>query len=261
MAALSMFPPCLVLFPSYEVFLRGHQALAVTAICGLWIHLSHRPSPLYIYLWVLASVCAATSGLECVSMLYRNYGRHRGYSRVLIARQNGLVRMTIFTARPWKVKAGQYINICVPSVSFSSLFQSHPFTIASCDGDDGSRVDLLIEPRDGFTRKLYGCAGEYEIEEQDSPPRDGDQTVTRPFGFARRYPHSPQPSDFRLALFSGPHGLTSSAGDYGKVVLIAEDNGIAALMLMLKELIQDFNLSTVRTRHIYVIWQLGVLGM
>lgn len=277
MGALSILPSrlCLALFPWYEVFLRCHHALAITTMYGLWAHLNHRPISVLIYLWVMGSVFVATLAVECLSILYRNYRLHRGCSRALIARQNGLVRMTIFVARPWKVKAGQHINIWIPSIGFRSLFQSHPFTIASCDREESSGIDLLIEPKDGFTRQLYNLAEEYQVEDKEyrveskmdqvkdkeSSPQNADRSAMRPFGFARRYPHNPEPSDFRLILFSGPHGSTLLADDYGKVVLIAEGNGIAAQVLILKELIQGFSLSIVRTRHIYVIWQLEELGM
>lgn len=64
------------------------------------------------------------------------------------------------------------------------------------------------------------------------------------------------PSRFRLAFFSGPHGLPVSVGDYGKVLMIATGFGIIAQLPLLKELIQGFNASMVRTRYVTLAWQL-----
>lgn len=88
-----------------------------------------------------------------------------------------------------------------------------------------------------------------------------DEFEGRPFGFARNYPNQPESSDFRIAFVSGPHGSTASAGDYGKVMMIASGFGIAAQLPLLRELIRGFNRAEVRTRDIHLVWQLQNLGL
>ena len=83
----------------------------------------------------------------------------------------------------------------------------------------------------------------------------------RAFGFARDYPSQPESCDFRIAFVSGPHGSTTPAGEYGKVVMIASGFGIAAQLPLLKELIQGFNCANVRTRNVHLVWQLQDLGL
>ena len=88
-----------------------------------------------------------------------------------------------------------------------------------------------------------------------------DEFERRAFGFAGNYPSQPESSDFRTAFVSGPHGSTTPAGEYGKVVMIASGFGIAAQLPLLKELIQGFNRADVRTRDIHLVWQLQNLGL
>ncbi|KAL2047619.1 hypothetical protein N7G274_000661 [Stereocaulon virgatum] len=193
---------------------------------------------------------------------------HRGCSRALVARQNGAVRMTIFSPHPWKIKAGQHVNIWIPSISLWSFLQSHPFTIASWSEGEKSSLDFLIEPRDGFTRKLFERAPEYQkgnvslrgMEEGREPQSKADDMDKRLFGDARNSQGSSEPAALHLAFFSGPHCSGAPIGDYGKVLMVATGFGIAAQLPFLKELIQGFNRSEVRTRNIHLVWQLNDLG-
>ena len=54
------------------------------------------------------------------------------------------------------------MNVWIPSISFWSFLQSHPFPIASWEAKDGvTSLDLLVDPRNGLTQKLYTCAEYY----------------------------------------------------------------------------------------------------
>ena len=206
--------------------------------------------------------------MQCFTVLYRNFSFRHGCSRALIARQNGAVRMTILPPRPWKVKAGQHVNVWIPSISFWSFLQSHPFTIASWSDGQKPSLDFLIEPRDGWTRKLFERAPEYAkgnvslsgMEEGSEVQAKANDTNKRAFGDARNPQSSFEPSNLHIAFFSGPHCSGASIGNYGKVLMVASGFGIAAQLPFLKELIQGFNRSEVRTRTIHLVWQLNDLG-
>ena len=260
MASLLLLSPRLFRLPSYEVFLRCHQALAVVVAYALWRHVPSQSKLPRIYLLTSSCTFAATFILECSTILYRNVTIGCGCSRALIARHNHAVRMTIFPARPWKVKAGQYVNVWIPSIDPFACLQSHPFTIASWSNRQPASLEVLIEPRSGFTQRLLDCAGDYQ-EDDKSRVELHDEFERRTFGFARNYPSKPESSDFRIAFVSGPHGSPAPAGEYGKVVMIASGFGIAAQLSLLKELIQGFNRAEVRTRHIHLVWQLSNLGL
>ena len=145
--------------------------------------------------------------------------------------------------------------------------QSHPFTIASWSEGGKSSLDFLIEPRDGFTQKLFDCTIEYEkrsvfikgMEEGDETQSKVDDIDKRSFGKARTYEDESELSDLCIALFSGPHCSDAPIDDYGKVLMVATGFGIAAQLPLLKELIQEFNQSQVRTHSIHLLWQLNNL--
>lgn len=106
--------------------------------------------------------------------------------------------------------------------------------IASWTEGSAPGIFLLASPKDGFTRKLLQ--------------------------YARPYSEDPADSEYRLAWFSGPHGLAMNLGDYGSVTMVATGLGIAAQLPYLKELIKDYNNCTVRTRRIQLIWQINEWG-
>ena len=92
-----------------------------------------------------------------------------------------------------------------------------------------STLELIIEPRGGFTQKLL------------------------------RYAKTHHPTGC-LALFSGPHGQNIPVGDYGSVLMISSGYGIAAQLPYLKELLRGYNNRQIRTRKIHLIWQVNTLG-
>ena len=272
-----------------------------------------------MYVYVSTGIFLATSVLQCLVVLYRNFSFRRGHSRALISKHRGSVRTTVDVPRSLDIKAGQYVNVWIPSISFWSFLQSHPFIIASWGNKEGTTsLDLLIEPRKGLTQKLYACADYYRerpgkgtdqvleeragtavdyrkyqdtlfVEQEGSSTainshksqeilsdsielkRTGrvegyegslegvENTTPSKFGY-ESYEGEPQRSDFRLAIFSGPHGTGISVGDYGKVLMIAAGFGIAAQLPYLRELVRGFNNYQVRTREIRLIWQLQSFG-
>ena len=259
MSSLLLLSPRIFRLPSYEAFLRCHQALAIVVAYALWRHVPSQSKLPRIYLLTSSCAFAATFVLECFTILYRNVAVGRGCSRALIARHNHTVRMTILPARPWKIKAGQYVNVWIPSIDPLASLQSHPFTIASWRSGQPASLEIMIEPRSGFTRRLLDCAEDYQEDDKTCVELQ-DEFEGRPFGFARNHPSQPEPSDFRIAFVSGPHGSIAPAGEYGKIVMIASGFGIAAQLPLLKELIQGFNRAEVRTRDIHLVWQLQNLG-
>ena len=292
--------------PSYELFLRSHQAVALGAAYAIWKHATSRSKLPRLCVYISTGIFLATSVLQCLVVLYWNFSFRQGHSRALISKHRGSVRMTIDFPKSLEIKAGQYVNVWIPSISFWSFLQSHPFTIAAWGNNEGTTsLDLLIEPRKGFTQKLYACAENYSerpgkgtdvilqepaitaIESHESTEQEGRSTAIgnhrsqekagrtevfqRPFEEAaanamqskfgyKNYEGEPQSSDFRLAIFSGPHGTGVPVGDYGKVLMIAVGFGIAAQLPYLKELVRGFNNYQVRTREVRLIWQLQSFG-
>jgi len=226
--------------PSYEIFLRIHQALAVLSAYATWQHLpSKSPFP-RVYIYIVVGVFLTTLTWECGLVIYRNRARGRGYCRAFITtldedeRHNSkeeVVKVRLALSRSLKLKAGQFINLWIPSVSFWSFTQSHPFMVTSWAEGPQDTLELFIEPRRGLTRELLRC-GKYDMKINRS----------------------------RLALFSGPHGISIPVCAYESVVMIATGFGIAAQLPYVKELIHGYNNCKARTRRVHLVWQLQSIG-
>ena len=117
----------------------------------------------------------------------------------------------------------------MPSVSFWSFLQSHPFVVISWAEKPQDHLDLFIEPRRGLTRELlyYAKSG-----------------------------HAMNP----WVLFSGPHGNSIPIDDCENILIVASGFGIAARLPYLKQLIHGYNAREVRARRIYLVWQVRDIG-
>ena len=169
-------------------------------------------------------------------IIYRNFAFHRGFSRANIDVVRDAIRIKIQVQRPWKIRAGQYVNIWLPGIGYRAMLESHPFMIASWAVDTSwkpklTTVHLLVEPRDGFTHRLL------------------------------RYAKRSSGDTGHLVLYSGPYGSPTSMNEYGTVLLIATGCGIVAVLPHLKELLDGYEKCEVVTRRIHLVWQLQGEGM
>jgi hypothetical protein len=219
--------------PSYEVFLRTHQALAVLSAYSIWRHLPSDSLFPRMYIYISAGLFLSTSVVEYVRVLWRNGTFQHGHARALVTHADGSVKVSITLSRPLKVEAGQNINLWIPSVSFWSFLQSHPFVVASWSHEAQDRLELFVEPRRGLTRDLLYHA----------------QTAEKGATFRSR-----------RVMFSGPHGVSAPVGEYESVFMIATGFGMAALFPYLKKLIHCYQTRKVCTRQIRVIWQMQRIG-
>lgn len=146
---------------------------------------------------------------------------------------NGGIKVAVIVPSRLQIKPGQYINLWIPSVSFWSFLQSHPFMIASCTDGEQTTLELLVGPQKGLSSKFL-------------------RNTTYGSGSA--------PADLRLALSSGPHGLSAPLAEFETVLLVASGLGIVAQLPYLRHLIRGYNDFQVRTRRIHLVWQLESLG-
>ena len=219
--------------PSYELFLRSHQALALLCLYALWQHLKSKSLLVRICLYVSTGMLGLTSCLQLCSILYRNASFRRGFPRARVTKMGGGIKVTIMVPSRLQMKPGQYINLWIPSISFWSFLQSHPFVVASCTEGEQTTLELLLGPQKGLSSKFL-------------------RNSTNGSGSA--------PADLRLALFSGPHGLSAPLADFEIVLLVASGLGIVAQLPYLRHLIRGYNDFEVRTRRIHLVWQLDSLG-
>ncbi|KAJ6168716.1 hypothetical protein N7497_001559 [Penicillium chrysogenum] len=177
-------------------------------------------------------------GLLLIRIIYRNVVMGRSYVRMNLQPYMGdVARMTLSLPRPWVVRAGQRINLGVPSVGIFYIFQSHPFAISWWESDVNGRavsISILLRPRSGFTKRLF---------DRIEPNRDYGAWIDGPFG--------PSSVSWRLSC---------NVGDYGHTFMIATGIGIAAQLPYIKELLDGHEKAQVRTQRISLVWQLDRIG-
>ncbi|KAJ5461026.1 uncharacterized protein N7458_002578 [Penicillium daleae] len=222
---------------SYELFLRAHQGFTIVTVYGIWQHVPKDALLPWLYLIIGISVLAITSSLYFVGLLYRN-GIFSGngcpravlssnaYESIKNAAFGTPFKVRLLLPRPVKVKAGQYINLWLPGVSFWSWVQTHPFTIISWSQEKQSVLELLVLPRNGLTGT---------IARQLRAIGSGGYSST--------------------ALYSGPHGLSEALDDYENVLLVASDSGLPAVLPYARKLIHGNGTCTPRVRRVHLIWQ------
>ena len=213
---------------SYEIFLRSHQGLAAVTVYAMWTHTSANSVLPRLYVCIVTGSFGIMVFLEIVKFIYRNFVLGRAGPQLQLTRHDGCVQANLQVPRPWQVKAGQYVNLWIPSVR---LLQSHPYTIVSWTE---SCLTFLVEPHDGFSNALLSGALAQEQSGNSQP--------------------------IRRAFFTGPHGSCVSMGEYGSILMFASGFGIAALLPHVKEVIRGYNQCKVRTRRIHLVWQLNERG-
>ncbi|KJZ70774.1 hypothetical protein HIM_09824 [Hirsutella minnesotensis 3608] len=215
----------------YELFLRVHQGLAILSVYAIWVHIAQRPLLPRFYLYTLAGG-AGLSTLVLGCLIWRRNGilSYR-LPRADVMNSKGAVLVRVVLSRPVRVRAGQYISLWLfmPSTSFHSLFEYHPFMVASWSDAPLATLDLLIEPRGGLTRHLLH--------------------------------RSQMRQDLCRAFFSGPHGNSVPVGQYEVVLMVASGYGIAAQLPYLKQLLHEYNSRKARSRRIHLVWELKTLDL
>ncbi|BAE61476.1 unnamed protein product [Aspergillus oryzae RIB40] len=223
----------------YEVFFITHLVCAVIALVAIWRHIdsSHSQSRRYI----LASLCGltATGALQLLRLIYRNVAVGRKSVRI-VARpySEDIVQAVLYIPRPWKVRAGERINLGVPFLGIFYLFQAHPFTIAWWEEDyegNADSISLMFRARTGFTRKVLDCL---------EPDREYWAWIDGPFG-----PSSPQ-----------NFGSSREIADFGHILMVTTGIGIAAQLPYIKELLRKYRNASVNTQTISLVWQLDRTG-
>ncbi|KAE8396950.1 hypothetical protein BDV37DRAFT_277291 [Aspergillus pseudonomiae] len=223
----------------YEVFLVTHLACAVLGLIWIWQHLdpAHDLSRKYL----LACICTftITGTFQLLRIIYRNkvLGK-RSVRMVMKPYAEDIVQAILHLPRPWEVRAGERINLGVPSLGIFYLFQSHPFSITwwevNAEGEAIS-VSILFRARTGFTRKALKCM---------EPDREYWAWIDGPFG--------PSPVH--------NYGLSREVGDYGHILMITTGIGIAAQLPYIKELLYLHRNARVTTQKITLVWQLDRTG-
>ncbi|KAF3116814.1 hypothetical protein TWF706_000039 [Orbilia oligospora] len=153
-------------------------------------------------------------------------GRPDGLSigNTVIIPVNDIVLVKLGTKKNTTIRAGQYIQLCIPDVSTSAFIQQHPFYISWIDDYHDMRVIcFLITPKRGFTEDLVRRANEIHLY---NPP----------------------------AKYDGPFGVPVRLEKYGTIIAFATGIGITGVLLYLKEALLGCRKHTFMARKIQLFW-------
>lgn len=218
----------------YEVFVRLHQTLALLVVVSSWLHV---PSTglARVALYTICGIFGLASFADGWQLVCRSVAltrRKEGPSVIEIFRHRGddgrrPIQLTLLLKDHVKMKAGQYINMWIPSLGRLWQIQSHPFVVTSWTGKRQGHLEFVIEPRGSWTKRLYSHA--MNVSGQDG-------------GLHR-------------VLFTGPHGASPPVEEYEYIFMVASGYGIVAQLPLLERLVQGARAREVRARRVRLVWE------
>jgi FAD-binding domain len=234
----------------YELFLQIHHILGVLYLYAVWRHLPSSFVPqLQLYLYVPLSILGLTTLGQFGKFLYQNNVlSSQLHPRATITckpleppsvdaskedkvnkDEEQVLKIQVTLGKPLAIKAGQYVQLWMPSVSFGSWMQFHPFVVTSWSPDTQNTLEFFVQVRRGFTATLHKHAS-----------TSGSASFS--------------------AFVTGPFGISHSLNRYETVLAIASDFGIAGVVPYIKQLLYGYNTATAQIRRIHLVWEAKTLG-
>ena len=216
----------------YELFVMLHVPVSIVFLAMLFWHCKNYLTS-WNYLWATAAIWLVSYVIRIFYLNWTNPWRLSwliGEEAAVTIMPENAIKVTIPTQTRWK--PGQYVYLRMPGIS---VFENHPFTIASLCSDDfpsayGEEyrdMVLVFRPFQGFTRRVLENALE-----------KGPWHTYR-------------------AFIDGPYGgMTRSMDSFDHVVLFAGGSGVTALISQLLDLIKRMRDGNAVTKTVHVIWAL-----
>ncbi|KAM5346761.1 hypothetical protein ACJ41O_009766 [Fusarium nematophilum] len=217
---------------AYEVFVILHVPVGIVYVGLLFWHTKNFLMS-WAYLWTTVAIWVFCYFLRLFKLNWTRPWRMSfmvGDEAAITLMAENAIKITVPTQMRWK--PGQYVYLRMPGIS---VFENHPFTIASLCSDDfpseyGEQYRdcaLVFRPYGGFTRKVLDTA----IEKG-------------PFHTYR-------------AFLDGPYGgMRRDLAAFDTCILIAGGSGITALMSQLLDLIKRMRDGKAITKKVVVVWAL-----
>lgn len=217
---------------AFELFVVLHVPVAVIYLGLLFWHTKNFLAS-WNYLWATVAIWVVCYAARLFKLNWSKPWRMSfmvGDEAAVTLLSENAVKITIPTQMRWR--PGQYVYLRMPGIS---LFENHPFTIASlCSddfpseyGDEYRDLILVFRPYGGFTRKVLETA----IEKG-------------PFHTYR-------------AFLDGPYGgMRRDLAAFDTCILIAGGSGITALVSQLLDLIKRMRDGKAITKKVVVVWAL-----
>lgn len=190
-------------------------AAGVTVV--LWFHISRQDLRAYTTILIATVIWASSLLYRYTLLLYRNLAWGRNTTTMIETSENAL-KLQITPARSWKVQPGQYVYLTVAKAGTLSLFQRHPYMVASPILSNS--IELHIWPQDGFSKKLRRCSERYQYN----------------------------------AWIEGPYGRPVDLREFGTVIIIASEMGITGHLGYLRDLVEKQDDFDTKIRDVVFIW-------
>ncbi|KAK5129055.1 hypothetical protein LTR85_000388 [Meristemomyces frigidus] len=215
---------------SYEIFVTAHVPVSILLLAMLFWH-CHNYLTSWSYLFATMAIWLASYAVRLFFLNWTNPWRMSwliGEEAAVTLLPENAIKITVPTQLRWK--PGQYIYIRMPGVS---VFENHPFTIASlCDddfpsgyGEDYRDMVVVFRPFGGFTKKVLESALEHG------------------------------PWHTYRAFLDGPYGgMRRNMEAFDHVVMFAGGSGVTALVSQLLNLIKRMRDGKAVTKTIQVVW-------
>jgi predicted ferric reductase len=210
----------------YEAFAVIHRFSPAVIIAMVWIHVgTGRPNTVpTIYLLGAACMLTITWCLWLIRIIYRNLRIGSKLPRATVEKDGKIMIVSVTLPRSWNFKAGQHVKLCVPSLSWGSFLQWHPFTLSSYELVNGNMViHLMIRERKGFTAILANKGN---------------------------------PDQEMVALIDGPYGKQIQLRTYSTVLLFASGIGIAGILLYAQQTLEEYDAQITSCRRIFLFWEI-----
>lgn len=216
----------------YELFVALHVPLAILYLGMLFWHCKNYLTS-WNYLFATLAIWLVSYAIRLFFLNWTNPWRLSwliGEEAAVTMMPENAIKVTIPTQVKWR--PGQYVYLRMPGIS---VFENHPFTIASLCSDDfpsmyGENYKdmvLVFRPFGGFTKKVLESALEHG------------------------------PWHTYRAFIDGPYGgMTRSMDSFDHVVLFAGGSGITALISQLLDLIKRMRDGKAVTKTVQVVWAL-----
>lgn len=260
----------------YEVFLHLHQALAITALVGIYYHAKIASLPQKAMMYVIVTTWVIERSSRLLRLLYYNI-THRGMTEVHVeALEGGACRATFYIPRSWTSRPACHLYAYIPVVS---LWMSHPFSIAWVEQGQLRRRPSTFIPlsststivgspspsrRDSFSKRPSpSVISSWDTELQSFPKSKHNAAALTCIMAARngmtsalyhRARNAPNGILQLRAFVEGPYGGLDSLRSYGTVLLFAGGVGITHQLSHMRDLINGFEAGTCATRKLVLVW-------
>jgi hypothetical protein len=274
----------------YELFLYVHQVATITLVAALWLHVDANKSRsraflvagagLYLSTWLFQLGRALSINIGVRKTTERNNNtsnsNHLDHThignfpgRLLINCLDIVVKnkvvnnkvanvwvLRIRLGRMTSIRPGAYVFLTLWTFSHASILQRHPYVVIWRDDFDPEReginsgwsdIYLLIKSRKGWSKTYFDSL----IERQKRDIEANGVKEDTPKGHIDM-------GNLKVWL-SGPYGRSYESGpcdlsNYDHVLLIAQDLGISSLLPLMRNLVERWPLSAIRTRRVKLVW-------